>query len=71
MDEGKRTVAGTEILLNKNLNFKNKNILRLVWALQTIRWKMADKQNVDELDFSRKAQKWQVQACPEYFVALY
>jgi hypothetical protein len=42
-----------------------------MWELLTIRWKTADKQNVDELDFSRKAQKWQVQAGPEYFVAVY
>jgi len=41
-----------------------------MWALPPIRWKTADKQNVDELDFSRKAQNWQVQADPEYFVAV-
>jgi len=40
-------------------------------ALSTIRWKTADKQNVEQLDFSRAAQKWQVQAGPEYFVAVY
>jgi len=40
-------------------------------ALSTIRWKTADKQNVEQLDFSRAAQKWQVQAGPEYFVTVY
>lgn len=42
-----------------------------MWALPAIRWKRADKQNVDKLDFSTEAQKWQVQAGPEYFVAVY
>jgi len=34
-------------------------------------WKTTGTENVNELDFSRKAQKWQVQAGPEYFVAVY
>ena len=42
-----------------------------MWALPAIRWKKADKQNVDQLDFSTKAQKWQVQAGLEYFAAVY
>jgi hypothetical protein len=41
-----------------------------MWALPKIRWKTADKQNANELDFSRKVQNWQVQAFPEYFVAV-
>lgn len=41
-----------------------------MWALPTIRWKTVAKQNVVELQFSRKAQKRQVQACPGYFVAV-
>jgi hypothetical protein len=31
-----------------------------MWALSNIKWKTVDKQKVDELDFSRKAQKCQV-----------
>jgi hypothetical protein len=56
----KGTVADTKILLYPNYNILRIKIFRDMWAFPTSGWKTTDKQNVDELDFSRNAQKWQV-----------
>ena len=69
--KGKEPSQALKYSCIKVYNFKNKNVVRWMWALPTIRWKTADKENVNELDFSRKSQKWQVHAGPEYSVAVW